>query len=137
MKRERTRILFAGFALALALLGAVAWFDLRHTARMEETAEGMAHTFEVQANLKRWLVPVQDSERDVELTLAALAQYKLANEAAVVRHGDGPLACGTGLAVMLIGAVVLAGWAEGQVNAGATFYYSLPTKGANYSCQTL
>ncbi|MEK7708044.1 MAG: hypothetical protein AAB380_08630, partial [Verrucomicrobiota bacterium] len=44
MKLKRPEFLFVGFAVALALLGGVAWFGWRHTAHMQETAALVAHT---------------------------------------------------------------------------------------------
>ena len=62
MKLKRPDIFIMGFAVALALLGGVAWFDWRHTARTQETAELVAHTHEVQANSNRLLSLIQDIE---------------------------------------------------------------------------
>lgn len=91
MKSTSNRTLPAGFAPALALLGGAPWFDWRQIGRRQKTAEWVAHTHEVPANSNRLLVRVEDSGRDVELTLAAPAEHKLVNEAAVVRQGDEPL----------------------------------------------
>src|ERR1035437_11129218 len=62
MKLKRPDILIMGFAVALALLGGVAWSDWRHTARTQETAELVARTHEVQANSSRLLSLIQDIE---------------------------------------------------------------------------
>ena len=60
MKPTRTHQLTAGFALALGLLGAVALSNWRQLRRMEEAAELVARTHEVQADLTRLLSQVQD-----------------------------------------------------------------------------
>ena len=60
MKPTRTYQLIAGFALALGLLGAVALSNWRQLRRMEEAAELVARTHEVQAGLNRLLSQVQD-----------------------------------------------------------------------------
>jgi PAS domain S-box-containing protein len=52
----------AGFALALALLVCVAWLVWQNTNHMQETAEMVAHTHEVQANLNRLLTLLDDIE---------------------------------------------------------------------------
>ncbi len=62
MKPERTHTLFAGFALALGLLGLVAWLNWRHAARMRETAQWVALTHKVQANRDRLFSLVLDLE---------------------------------------------------------------------------
>ncbi len=62
MKPTRTHRLIAGFALALGLLGTVAWFEANRVTRMQETAALVAHTHEVQTDLNRLLSLVQDVE---------------------------------------------------------------------------
>jgi PAS domain S-box-containing protein len=62
MKSTSHHTLLSGFVAALALLGGVAWLDWQHTARTQETAELVAHTHEVQANLNRLLSLIEDIE---------------------------------------------------------------------------
>ncbi len=62
MQLKRPDILIVGFVAALALLGGVAWFGWRHTARTQETAELLAHSQEAQSNLNRLLSLIDDIE---------------------------------------------------------------------------
>jgi PAS domain S-box-containing protein len=62
MKPTSTRILLAGFGLALALLGGVAWFGWRHAGRTQQAAEWVAHTHKMQANRNLLLSLVLDIE---------------------------------------------------------------------------
>ncbi len=64
MRAIQIRSLLVGFAVALALLAGVAWFDWRHTARMQETAEWVAHTHEVQAIRNQLLALVLETESE-------------------------------------------------------------------------
>ena len=63
MKRKPTTVPLAGFALALALLGGVAWLAWRQTVRMQETATWVAYTHRMDAD-RNWLIAVV---LDVEL----------------------------------------------------------------------
>jgi PAS domain S-box-containing protein len=56
--------LLVGFVSALVMFGIVVWFNWRHTARMQETAELVAHTHEVQANLNRLLALLDELDDD-------------------------------------------------------------------------
>ena len=62
MKLKVTNVLLPGFALALALLGGVAWLNWGHNARMEAATESLAKTHELQANLNHFLSLLQDIE---------------------------------------------------------------------------
>ena len=62
MKSISNHKLFAGFALALALLVGVAVVNWRHLARMEETAALVAHTERVRDELQGLLLTVVDVE---------------------------------------------------------------------------
>jgi methyl-accepting chemotaxis protein len=61
MKQNPTG-LFAGFALVLALLGGVAWFNLRQDAHARESARWVAHTHQVRYALSELLSVMQDIE---------------------------------------------------------------------------
>lgn len=63
MKGRSTTVLLAGFALALALLGGVAWLAWRQTVRIQETAAWVANTHRADAD-RNWLLAVV---LDVEL----------------------------------------------------------------------
>ena len=71
MKLKRPEFLFVGFAVALALLGGVAWFGWRHTAHMQETAALVAHTErerDAWARLVLLIERVQGEQRGYLLT---------------------------------------------------------------------
>ena len=54
--------LAAAFAVALVLLGIVAWFDWRHMVGMQETAKWVTHTEKVRFELMELLSDLQDIE---------------------------------------------------------------------------
>jgi PAS domain S-box-containing protein len=62
MERKTSHTYLLGFISALALLAVVAWFNWRHNAHMQEAAELVARTHEVQANLNRLLSLLEDVE---------------------------------------------------------------------------
>ena len=64
MKLKRPRILLAGFAAALALIGGVEWLNWRQTVRVRETAALVARTHAVQAGLNRLLSLLGEIESD-------------------------------------------------------------------------
>ena len=57
-----TNVLIVGFALALALLGGVAWLNLRHAAHVQESSQWVAHTEKVRGELARLLMRLIDIE---------------------------------------------------------------------------
>ena len=65
MKLKHTRTLLAGFALALALLGGVAWLDTSHRARMDAAAQWVTHTERVRDGLDRLLIQILNVETGV------------------------------------------------------------------------
>ena len=62
MKLNSTNVLIVGFALALALLGGVAWLNLGHAAHVQESAQWVAHTEKVRGELARLLMRLIDIE---------------------------------------------------------------------------
>lgn len=55
-------VLVAGFVAALALLATMAWLDWRHSARMQETAAWVVHSYQVQADRNLLLALVLEIE---------------------------------------------------------------------------
>jgi signal transduction histidine kinase len=56
------RPLIVGFLVAIAMLAGEAWLQLRHSAYTQQTAEWVAQTHDVEAELNRLLLLVQDIE---------------------------------------------------------------------------
>ena len=59
---KTTYFLFAGFALALTMLGGAAWIEWRHIARMQETMEWVAHTHEIRTARNLLFLLIRDIE---------------------------------------------------------------------------
>ena len=64
MKVKQPDKLFAGFAVALALLSGVAWFGWRHITRMQEAAALVAHTERMNDELDRLLMLIERVQSD-------------------------------------------------------------------------
>lgn len=62
MKLKRPYIKLVEFVATLALFSGAVWFNWWHTNRMQETAELVARTHDVQAKLNRLLSLIEDIE---------------------------------------------------------------------------
>ncbi len=62
MKRKSAIVQGAGFALALTLLGGVAWLNVRHATHVQESAHWVTHTEQVRLALGELLSVMQDVE---------------------------------------------------------------------------